>query len=113
MIPKVGSCTEYFQTLDQRFNAGEATGVSATIVYDIAGDEGGTWTVTVNDGGFDVVEGGCESPTVTIKMKAGDYIQMVNGEIDGARAFMTRKLKVSGSIPMAQKMKKFLPPAAK
>lgn len=113
MIPKVGSCDEYFATLDQRFDAAEAAGVSAVILYDIAGDGGGQWTVTVTDGAYDVTQGAPDAPTVTIKMKAPDYINMVNGDLDGARAFMTRKLKVSGSIPMAQKMKKFLPPAAK
>ncbi len=113
MIPKVGNCQEYFATLDQRFDPVAAAGVSAVIVYDIGGDEGGQWTVTVSDGQFDVTQGAADGPTVTIKMKAPDYIKMVNGELDGARAFMTRKLKVSGSIPTAQKMKKFLPPAAK
>ena len=38
---------------------------------------------------------------------------MVNGDLDGTRAYMTRKLKIKGSIPMAQKMKKFLPVRAK
>jgi prolyl-tRNA synthetase len=31
-------------------------------------------------------------------------------DLDGTKAFLTRKLKVSGNIPMAQKMKAFLPP---
>ncbi len=113
MIPKVSSCQEYFDTLDTRFIADAAAGVQATIVYDIAGDGGGQWTVTVEDGALAVEPGAVDGPTVTIKMKADHYVDMVNGDLDGTRAFMTRKLKVAGSIPMAQKMKKFLPPAEK
>jgi putative sterol carrier protein len=30
--------------------------------------------------------------------------------MNGTMAFMTRKLKVGGSVPMAQRMNKFLPP---
>ena len=65
--------------------------------------------MTVNDRSLTVREGPCDAPKVTIMMDASEYVQMVNGDLDGTRAYMTRKLKVKGSIPMAQKMKKFLP----
>ena len=110
MVARVNDCKEYFATLDDRFIATEAKGVKATYQYDLDGDDGGTWTVTINDGAMEVAEGGSASPTVTYKMKAANYVKMVNGDLSGTKAFLTRKLKVSGSIPMAQKMNKFLPP---
>jgi len=107
---RVNSCQEYFETIQQRFVADQADGVNATFVYELDGAGGGTWTVTVKDKTVAVTPGGAPNPTVTYKMAAEQYVQLANGDINGAKAFLTRKLKISGSIPMAQKMNKFLPP---
>ena len=74
---------------------------------------GGTWTVIVKDGQVAAKPGAVPDPTVTYTIKAENYIKLTNGELNGAMAFMTRKLKVAGSITMAQKMNKFLPPLEK
>ena len=113
MVARVSSVKEYFDTLQDRFIADKAKGVSAVVVYDLTGDNGGTWTVTIDDGTLSVAEGGVEKPKVTFKMVASDYVDMVNGDLDGRRAFMTRKLKIAGSIPTAKKMETFLPPRPK
>lgn len=114
MAERATSCEHYFATLQDRFIADAAKGVNATIFFDLKGDDGGEWTVTVADGTCEVATGkAVEKPTVTIKMKPAHFIDMSNGDLDGTKAFMTRKLKVSGSIPMAQKMKAFLPPLEK
>lgn len=107
---KIGSIQEYWDTIQERFIPGEAAGVACTVVYDIEG--AGQWTVKVADQKLTVQDGAIAEPTVTFKIKAKDYVDLVNGDLGGAKAFLTRKLKVSGSIPMAQKMNKFLPPAA-
>jgi putative sterol carrier protein len=107
---RISSCQEYFETVPERFVADQAKGVDATFVYELDGNGGGTWTVRVKDGTVSVEPGVAANPTVTYKMAAEAYVQLANGEINGAKAFLTRKLKVSGSIPMAQKMNKFLPP---
>lgn len=108
---KIGSCQEYFETLNERFIPEKAKGVDATYTYEL--DGAGTWTVHIKDQGISVTEGPVEKPSVTYKMKADNYVKLANGEMNGARAVMTRKLKVSGSIALAQKMNKFLPPAGK
>jgi putative sterol carrier protein len=111
MSRRVGSIQEYFETLGERFIAPASKGVNATIVFDLAeGPDGGQWTVTVQNETCTVATGKIEKPTVTITMKPADYLAMANGDLDGTKAFLTRKLKVSGNIPMAQKMKAFLPP---
>ena len=107
---RVTSCNEYFETLHERFIPEEAKGVEATFVYELEGNGGGTWTVKVKDGNITAEPGAIPEPTVTYKMKADQYVKLANGEINGAMAFMTRKLKVGGSIVMAQRMNKFLPP---
>jgi putative sterol carrier protein len=109
---KVSSCKEYFETIAERFVPDAAQGVNATFLYELDGADGGTWNVTVKDGAVSAAPGAIANPTVTYKISADNYVQLVNGDLNGAKAFLTRKLKVSGSIPMAQKMNKFLPPAA-
>lgn len=108
---QVGSVKEYFDTLPQRFIATAAKGVKATFQFELAGDGGGTYHVKVDDGTMTVVEGPADSPNTTIKMAAADYIQMVNGKMNGTMAFMKGKLKVAGNVMLAQKMNSFLPPS--
>lgn len=112
MAERVSNVQEYFEKLGDRFVAAAAKGVNTTIFFDLAdGAGGGQWTVTVTDGAFSVATGKTvDKPGVTITMKPDHYVDMANGDLDGTKAFMTRKLKIAGSIPMAQKMKSFLPP---
>lgn len=110
MIGRVNSCQEYFDTLSERFIADKANGVTATYVYELDGDGGGTWTVRVTDGNLSVDNGAAPDANVTYKMAADNYVKLVNGDLSGAKAVLTRKLKVSGSIPLAKKMNDFLPP---
>ena len=108
---QVESVKQYFDTLDQRFIASAAKGVKATFQFELAGDGGGTYHVDVDDGTMKVHEGPAPSPNTTIKMAATDYVQMVNGKMNGTMAFMKGKLKVTGNVMLAQKMNSFLPPS--
>lgn len=109
-MAKVANTQEYFDTLADRFEADSAKGVSCTLQYNLAGDGGGEWTVTIEDGVFKgVAPGGVEKPTLNIMMDAEKFIEMANGDLDGRKAFLTRKLKVKGNIALAQKMQKFFP----
>jgi putative sterol carrier protein len=112
MVQRISSCEEYFATLYDRFIPEQAAGVTATFVYNLDGEGGGQWTVKVTDGALSVAPGACLDPTVTYQMKADQYVRLANGDLNGTQAFLTRKLKVSGSLPMAQRMNKFLPPRA-
>ena len=108
---KVSSISEYFERLGERFISSEAKGVSCVIQYDFSGDNSGQFHFSVEDGVLGPVTAGEHpNPSVTITMKGEHFLQMGNGELDGAKAYMTRKMKVKGKIPLAQKMKKFLPP---
>ena len=113
MVARVNTCQEYFETIGDRFVADKAKGLKAPITYqyDLSGDGGGTWWVQVDEAGPTVHRTAPEGKVdVTYAMEASEYVKLANGDIDGRKAFMTRKLKVSGSIPKAQKMNKFLPP---
>ena len=113
MVEAVKSVKEYFDTLPQRFQAEAAKSIQAVFQFELAGDGGGTYHVTVDHGKMSIAEGPHESPTATIKMTGDDYVKMVNGQLNGAMAFMKGQMKVTGNVLLAQKMQAIFPPNKK
>jgi putative sterol carrier protein len=58
--------------------------------------------VTVKDGACNVQDGQAVKPTTTIKMADGDFVQLIQGKLDGMQAFSSGKLKVEGDIMKSQ-----------
>ena len=50
-------------------------------------------------------------PNITITMEESDYLDMVNGKLDGQTAFMTGKLKINGDMGLALKLPNIFKPA--
>lgn len=110
MSMRVSSCTEYFDTLGQRFVPAASKGVNAVIQFELEGADGGNWHIVINDGTMAVNTGANAKPTVTVSAGASDYVKIVNGDMNGLRAVMTRKMKVSGNLVLARKMEQMFPP---
>ncbi len=111
MVARVNSVQEYFDTLRDRFVPDAAKGVNAVIQYNITGDDGAQWLITLEDGALtDIKEGTVEKPTLTVTVSTENFLKVQNGDLDGRKAFMTRKMKVKGNLALAQKMGKFIPP---
>ncbi|MFO0692763.1 MAG: SCP2 sterol-binding domain-containing protein [Polyangiales bacterium] len=110
MTFRVNSIPEYFETIQKRFNSDAAKGVTATFMFELTGANGGTWTADIKDGTLTLLTGPVEKPTVHYTMDAGEYLKMANGDLDGTKAYMMRKLKVKGNLMTAQKFKAILPP---
>jgi putative sterol carrier protein len=110
MVEAVKSVKEYFDTLPQRFQAEAAKSIQAVFQFELAGEGGGTYHVTVDHGTMSVTEGAHPTPTATLKMNGDDYVKMVNGQLNGAMAFMKGQMKVVGNVLLAQKMQAIFPP---
>ena len=108
-MAKIGTCKEYFDTLDKRFVASASKGVDAVYQFNLTGDGGGTWHIVVNDGSWSVVEGAHDDPSSVITADASNYVKIANGDMNGLRAVMTRKMTVSGNLVLARKMQQMLP----
>ncbi len=106
---RVSTVREYFETLPARFVASAAKGLNAIFQFELAGDGGGTYHVTVADGAMAVAEGPAPAPSAIVKMSADNYVKMANGELNGAMAFMKGQLKVTGNVMLAQKMQAIFP----
>jgi putative sterol carrier protein len=59
---------------------------------------------TIANEAIDVKSGVCEKPNITLTMKESDYLDMINGKLNGQMAFMTGKLKIAGDMGLALKL---------
>jgi predicted lipid carrier protein YhbT len=59
---------------------------------------------TVANETIDVQTGKHASPNITITMKESDYLDMINGKLNGQMAFMSGKLKIAGDMGLALKL---------
>jgi putative sterol carrier protein len=59
---------------------------------------------TVANEKIDVQPGKHAAPNITITMTESDYLDMINGKLNGQMAFMTGKLKIAGDMGLALKL---------
>jgi len=57
-------------------------------------------------------EGKHPSPNVTISMKQGDFLEMINGKLNPQMAFMSGRLKIGGDMGLALKLQGLFRPRA-
>lgn len=100
---------EVFSKMPEVFNPSAAQRLDVVIQYNITGEGGGNWNITIKDGSCQIQEGSHDSPTVTLTMSNETWLSMVNKEINGMQAFMSGQLKVSGDIMLAQRIEQLFP----
>jgi putative sterol carrier protein len=105
----VKSAKEVFDKVPEVFNASAAKGLDAVFQFDITGEGGGQWNVTVKNDACEVQEGTHASPTVALTMSAETWLAMVNGELNGMQAFMAGKLQLTGDMMLAQRIPEIFP----
>jgi putative sterol carrier protein len=94
----------FFSELPSKVDASKAGGMNATFQFDITGDGGGKWYAKIAGGKVDIVEGAAENPTIILSAKDADWLDLVNGKINGQTAFLTGKLKIQGDMTLAMKL---------
>ena len=94
---------ELFERMPSTLDLEKAAGVDVTVQFDLSGEGGGTWAVTVKDGKCTVNEAAAESPSLTISMDANDYSAMIAGDLQPMAAFMQGKIKMQGDMGLAMK----------
>ncbi len=93
-----------FPEMVQRFNPDKAENVNATIQFDLAGDNGGQYWLRIADGKAETGVGQSDSPRLTLKASADDFINMMSGSLNPMQAFMTGKIKIVGDTNLAMKL---------
>ena len=82
--------------------------INSSYPFDLTGDGGGTWVVDLTKREDFVSTTPHASPSVTITMAASDFVQLVQGKLNGQMAFMTGKLKLKGDMSLALKLQQIL-----
>jgi putative sterol carrier protein len=91
-----------------RANPEKVAGMNGIFQFDLSGEGGGVWHVSLANGDGHVAEGPAENPGVVISMAADDFVALTEGRLDGTMAFMSGKLKVKGDMGLAMKLQTLL-----
>ncbi len=80
------------------FNPAAAGDLRAEIQFDVSGDGGGKWVVSIAGGVCEVRKGEAVTPVLTIETPAEIWVRMARGEIDRPKAFMQGLYRVKGDM---------------
>ena len=89
------STRDIIETLPKRFKANEAEHEEGIFHFDIEGDDGGEYTVKVENGICTVTEGFDGTPNCVIRAKDKHYKKVETGQMKAQMAVMMGKLKIS------------------
>ena len=110
-MSKIEKPAEWFErvlpeTVDE--HPEKVAGFDGTIAFNVTGDEGGQWWVTITDGKVAVSREEVPDAGFSVKMKDVNFVKMMNGELSEPTAFMTGKLKFKGEVAKAMKLRGLL-----
>ena len=102
--------SEIFTEINSRLEAdpSKIAGMNAAYAFDLSGDDGGAYHITLADGKGEAGAGAPENPNITISMKDSDFVDLATGKLDGTAAFMSGKLKIKGDMGLAMKLQGIL-----
>ncbi len=105
-----GNVRGFIEKLPEKIMAdpGKISGMECVYQFNIDGDGGGRWFITIAEGAVSVEEGGAPDPSTVITMKDEDFLELVSGALAPQMAFMMGKLKVAGDMGLALKLGAFL-----
>ncbi len=98
------NAADIFAGMAQSFRADKAGAFRGVFQFNLSGDGGGTWNVSVADGACQVAEGKAGKADVTVAMAAPDFAKMIAGELQPVAAFMQGKIRLQGDMAMAMKL---------
>src|SRR3989304_6372235 len=97
---------EFFgKVLPSRFKPDKAAGIDVTVQIKITGTNGSDWGVTIKNQKLEAKEGTHHSPTLTLEMAETNFLELVNREMSGEKAFLTGKLRFKGNRAVALKLR--------
>jgi putative sterol carrier protein len=94
---------EIFDKMPEAFLPEKAGNTSGIIQIDLNGDGGGQWALHITNGKISITEGQADSPKLTLKMLASDYLALSHGQVNPMNLFMAGKIKLEGDMMLAMK----------
>jgi putative sterol carrier protein len=98
---------EIFDAMSNRFLPEQAGDLNATILFDLSGEGGGQWLLTIANRQAAVTRDAIPNPAMTFIADASDYVAIIGGQLNPMQAFMQGKVKVKGDMSLAIRLMSF------
>ena len=109
MADALTSCKQVFERMPSTFRKESSKGINAVYQFSLSGEGGGEWHVIVANETCEEKEGVHPSPSITISMSAGDYLDMISNKLNAQVAFMSGRLRISGDMGLALRLQSMFP----
>jgi putative sterol carrier protein len=86
---------EFIEALPQKVNPAALEGHNTIFHFDVPGDTGGQYTLTIADGKMDLQKGLIGDAKCKVTAKDTDLIGIVTGQVNPMMAFMMGKIKTT------------------
>lgn len=101
---RMSDVAAFFDQVPGKVNKDKIQGMNCVYQFNITGDGGGEWNIAIANGEAVVSQGAAEKPSITITMESGNFLNLLQGKLNGQMAFMTGKLKIQGDMALALKL---------
>ena len=98
---------EFILNLPQKAKPEVLEGLDTRFHFDISGDDGGQFTVTVKDGAMNAEEGLHGTPKCVVGASDENFMGVLKGDINPMMAVLTGKLKISNQGELLKYAKVF------
>ncbi|MGH7898481.1 MAG: TetR family transcriptional regulator [Candidatus Binatia bacterium] len=100
-----------FRGMRMAFQPQKARGIDQTYRFDVRGERGGVWSVTIRDGTIEVTEGETpEGASVTIETTDHRFVELTTGQVQGIELIVNGEMKITGDLQRAALFQSFFLP---
>lgn len=99
---------DLIERLEKKYNPEKMKGVTATYQFHLTGEDDKSLYVIIEEGEATFCEGEVEDADTTISISLENLKKILSQELNVTTAFLTRKIKVEGSMSKAMKLEGLL-----
>lgn len=109
-MSEVMSVKPVFAAMPLSLNKEAAKEANAVYQFNLEGEGGGQFVVTIKNGTCIVEEGVAPAPDASISASAADYMNIITGVYPFGLAFINGRLKVQGNLRLVLRMGAYFAP---
>jgi len=109
-VSEAVSIKPIFEAMPSSLNKAAAQDANSVYQFNLSGEGGGQFVVTIKHGECTVKEGVIPAPDATISATAGDYMNIVTGAYPFGLAYINGRLKVEGNLRLVLRMGAYFAP---
>jgi ribonucleoside-diphosphate reductase beta chain len=97
-----------FRSLEYAIEPEWTAGHNFSVVYELVGEGGGAWRVSVDDGTVRVDRGAGDDPDAIVRIRYSDWLRLLSGEITPSDAMRLGFTEVEGRIPPVTRLGRWI-----